>query len=123
MQSIRARQLRREMTDAERLLWFLLRGRRLAGCKFRRQHPIGPYIADFVCLDHRLIVEADGGQHADARLAADELRTKWLMDQGWRVVRFWNGDILYRQNDVLEAIVRAIEEPVAWVPHPRRCAP
>jgi very-short-patch-repair endonuclease len=65
MQTIRARQLRREMTDAERLLWFLLRGRRLCGCKFRCQHPIGPYIADFVCLGHRLIVEADGGQHAD----------------------------------------------------------
>jgi very-short-patch-repair endonuclease len=108
MQTIRARQLRREMTEAERLLWFLLRGRRLAGCKFRRQHPIGPYIADFVCLNHRLIVEADGGQHAEARLPADEYRTRWLMAQGYRVMRFWNGDILHRQNDVLEAIVQAI---------------
>ncbi len=111
MQTIRARQLRREMTDAERLLWFLVRGRRLGGCKFRRQHPIGPYIADFVCLHHRLIVEADGGQHADVRLQADEYRTRWLMAQGYRVIRFWNGDILHRQNDVLEAIVRAIGGP------------
>jgi very-short-patch-repair endonuclease len=108
MQTIRARQLRREMTDAERLLWFLLRNRRLSGCKFRRQHPIGPYIADFVCLHHWLIVEADGGQHAEARLHADETRTTWLEAQGWRMIRFWNGDILQRQNDVLEAIVREI---------------
>ena|SRR5208337_1453950 len=111
MQTIRARQLRREMTEAERLLWFLLLSRRLSGCKFRRQHPIGSYIADFVCLHHRLIVEADGGQHADTRLPADEYRTRWLTEQGWRVVRFWNGDILHRQNDVLEATVRAIDGP------------
>ena len=123
MQTIRARQLRREMTDPEHLLWFLLRGRRLGGCKFHRQHPIGPYIADFVCLHHRLIVEADGGQHADARLHADERRTQWLKEQGWRVIRFWNGDILQRQNDVLEAIVRAIDGPAEQDPHPRRCAP
>jgi len=108
VQTVRARELRREMTDAERLLWLLLRGRRLTGCKFRRQHPIGPYIVDFVCLRHRLVVEVDGGQHADARMHADECRTKWLQEQGWRVIRVWNDDILYRQNGVLDAIGRAI---------------
>ncbi|MGA3399287.1 MAG: DUF559 domain-containing protein [Acetobacteraceae bacterium] len=111
MQTERARAPRRHMTQAERLLWFLLRGRRLSGCKFRRQHPIGPYFADFACLSHRPIVESGGGQHADARLPADEYRTRLLKEQGWRVIRFWNGDILHRQSDVLDAIVRAIDGP------------
>src|SRR5580658_2267194 len=117
MQTVRARQLRREMTEAERLLWFLLRGRRLVGCKFRRQHPIGTYIVDFVCVQHRLIVEADGGgQHAEARLAVDEYRTRWLSGQGWRVMRFWNGDILRRQSGVVDAILREIGGPAESAP-------
>ncbi|HYB57668.1 MAG TPA: endonuclease domain-containing protein, partial [Alphaproteobacteria bacterium] len=86
-----ARQLRIDMTDAERRLWSALRGRRLEGYKFRRQHPLGPFIVDFACLEHRLVVEADGG-HADSD--DDRRRTAWLERRGWRVVRFWNNDIL-----------------------------
>ncbi|HEY1931803.1 MAG TPA: DUF559 domain-containing protein [Acetobacteraceae bacterium] len=113
MQTIRARQLRRDMTDAECRLWLLLRNRRLAGCKFRRQHPIGPYIADFACLARRLIVEADGRQHGGLRLASDRHRDAWLQEEGWRVVRFTNEDILRHQADVLEEILRIIETSVA----------
>ena len=107
MPNLKARGLRRHMTDAERLLWYFLRARRFAGCKFRRQHPIGPFVADFACLEHRLIIEADGGQHADA--ASDRQRTLWLEAQGWRLVRFWNEDIMRRTHDVLDEIRKAIE--------------
>jgi very-short-patch-repair endonuclease len=108
MQTDRARQLRRDMTDAERLLWLLLRNRRLADCKFRRQHPIGPYIADFARVQRRLIVEADGGQHGALRAEADAHRTEWLQAQGWRVLRFWNDDVLRRQDAVVDAIWRVL---------------
>jgi len=102
----RARQLRRSMTDAERRLWSVLRSRRLSGYKFRRQHPIGPFIADFACIGHKLIVEADGGQHADS--AADRRRTARLARQGWRVVRFWNNAILANPAGVADTIVQAL---------------
>src|SRR5215471_5386664 len=92
MPNYTARHLRREMKDAERLLWYLLRVRRFADCKFRRQHPIGSYIADFACVRHRLIIEADGGQHAES--VSDARRTRWLEADGWRVIRFWNADII-----------------------------
>jgi very-short-patch-repair endonuclease len=101
-----ARTLRQTSTDAEIRLWAMLRSRRLAGFKFRRQHPVGRYVADFVCTRYRLIVEADGGQHADN--AADTDRTKWLESQGWRVLRFWNNDILANTEGVLEAILAAL---------------
>ena len=100
------------MTDAERRLWSILRNRRLSGYKFRRQHPIGPFIADFACIGHRLIIEADGSQHDES--VADEHRTARLARQGWRVVRFWNNDILANPAGVAQAIVAALEE----VPHP-----
>ena len=103
----KARELRVTMTDAERRLWSALRGRRLQGYKFRRQHPIGPYIADFVCVEHRLVIEADGGQHADN--ADDQRRTVWLQRRGWRVVRFWNNDILANPEGVQDVIWRALE--------------
>ena len=102
----RARRLRRSMTDAEHRLWFHLRNRALMGCKFRRQHPIGPYIADFACIEHRLIVEADGGQHADS--GADRDRTRFLASCGYRVLRFWNNDVLARTDAVLEQIHAAV---------------
>ena len=97
-----ARRLRRNLTDAERKLWFHLRNRALMGCKFRRQQPIGPYVADFVCFERGLIVEADGGQHSDVR--ADECRTCYLRSHGYRVLRFWNNDVLTRTEAVLEQI-------------------
>jgi len=80
----------------------------VSGYKFRRQQPIGPYIADFVRLRCRLVIEADGGQHADA-VGYDEKRTAWLEAQGFRMLRFWNNDILQRTEDVLESILRALE--------------
>ena len=107
MTTTHARELRSSMTDAERRLWSLLRNRRLDGCKFRRQHPIGRYVADFACVERMLIVEADGGQHADE--PADQRRTDWLNSQGWRVIRFWNTDILRNTEGVVTAIREALE--------------
>ena len=109
----RAQHLRREMTDAERKLWSVVRNRQLEGAKFRRQQPIGPFIADFVCQEHRLIVEADGGQHAASM--SDERRTAFLEEKGYRVLRFWNNDILGNLDGVAEAIAAALSTP-----HPAR---
>lgn len=103
----RARHLRRAQTDAERLLWARLRARQLSGAKFRRQRPIGPYLADFCCYEAALIVEVDGGQHAD-HLAADHVRTQYLQSCGFRVLRFWNTEVLNHLDAVLEAIATAL---------------
>ena len=102
-----ARALRANQTEAESRLWRRLRDRQLAGAKFRRQAPIGPYIADFVCLAAKLIVEIDGGQHAE-NAAADAARTAWLEDQEFRVLRFWNNDSLANTDGVLEEILAAL---------------
>jgi very-short-patch-repair endonuclease len=110
---VKAKRLRREMTDAERKLWSILRGSQIEGAKFRRQQPIGPFIADFVCQERRLIVEADGGQHADS--ASDARRTTFLEGKGYRVLRFWNNDILCN----LDGVARLIAAAVA-TPHPAR---
>ena len=99
-----ARSLRRESTDAERLLWFHLRDRRL-GVKFRRQHPIGPYIVDFLSLEAALVIELDGSQHQPHR---DADRTRFLERRGHRVLRFWNHDLLVRTETVLEQILATI---------------
>ena len=105
----RRRQLRRESTGAELLLWRLLRGRQLAGAKFRRQHPVGPYVLDFYCPQQRVGVEADGGQHlTPAGLAKDEVRTRYLEGKGIRVLRFTDLQILRERASVLEAIVQAV---------------
>ncbi|MBX9907437.1 MAG: endonuclease domain-containing protein [Beijerinckiaceae bacterium] len=106
----RSRAMRREPTDAEQKLWLLLRGRRFNDFKFRRQVRIGRYIADFVCLERRLIIEADGGQHADN--AYDEERDAWLVAQGFRVRRFWNTDILQRPDEVAETIWADLNAPL-----------
>jgi very-short-patch-repair endonuclease len=106
MPNERPRQLRRDATDAERRLWSALRDRRLRGYRFRRQHPIGRYIVDFACTEHRLIVEADGGQHAESD--GDRRRTAWLESEGWRVLRFWNNDILSNASGVAETIFREL---------------
>ena len=98
-----ARKLRSQATDAELLLWKYLRARRMAGCKFRRQFVIEPYIVDFVCLEAGLIVEADGGQHMD-RQEQDRKRTEFLESRGYKVMRFWNNDILRDTHAVLECI-------------------
>jgi very-short-patch-repair endonuclease len=101
-----ATELRRNTTDAERRLWAALRDRRLAGYKFRRQHPIGPFIVDFACTRHGLIVEADGGQHQED--PCDARRTAWLESRGWRVLRFWNNDILANTEGVVSTILEAL---------------
>jgi very-short-patch-repair endonuclease len=102
-----ARQLRRDMTDAERCLWYHLRARRFDSEKFRRQEPIGPYIVDLVSHRSRLIIELDGGQHAE-RVEHDRERTRWLESRGYRVIRFWNNQMLTETETVLEAIALAL---------------
>ena len=97
----RARTLRRGGTDAEKLLWSHLRNRQIEGMKFRRQVPVGHYIADFLCVDAMLIVEADGGQHSEE---ADAVRTAALEAAGYKVIRFWNNEILGNTEGVLEGI-------------------
>ena len=101
----RARELRRNSTDAERRLWSRLRAKRLGAWKFKRQHPIGPYIVDFVCHAARLVVEVDGGQHADSE--HDLKRDAWLRSEGYAVLRFWNHDVL-RGTDVVEAAINDV---------------
>ena len=107
--------LRRRMTDAERRLWSRLRGRRI-GWKFRSQHTIGPFVADFVCLERKLVVEADGGQHDEA---TDRARTAYLRERGYRVLRFWNHDILRNVDGVVQTILLILEGR----PDPREDAP
>lgn len=101
-----APKLRRDGTDAERALWFHLRDRRLRGLKFRRQHSIGPYTVDFACIEARLIVELDGGQHLDA-VSRDAARTAFLEAQGWRVIRLWDHEALTLRTEALAAILAA----------------
>ncbi|AUH51546.1 DNA (cytosine-5-)-methyltransferase [Chromobacterium sp. ATCC 53434] len=105
-----AKTLRRDMTDAERLLWKYLRAHRLNGEKFRRQQPIGPYIVDFVHFGARLIIEADGGQHNES--GSDAVRDAWLHAQGFRIMRFWNNDILQNRDAVFETIWQALSIPM-----------
>lgn len=99
----KARDLRKKSTDAERLLWGHLRAKRLQGLKFRRQEPIGHYIVDFVSFDRSLIVELDGGQHLQEK-AKDDERTRWLEGQGFKVLRFWNNDVMKNIEGVLRVI-------------------
>jgi len=102
-----AKTLRVNATDAERILWSVLRGRRLAALRFRRQQPIGPYIVDFFCPSAKLIVELDGGQHGIDQIATyDEGRTRFLEANGYRVLRFWNGEVMRDRDAVAEAIYR-----------------
>jgi very-short-patch-repair endonuclease len=111
MNTKRARDLRSNLTDAERRLWQSLKRRQITGVKFRRQQPIGPFIVDFVCFDPRVIVEVDGGQHAE-RLHDDEKRTRWLEAQGYRVLRFWNNDVLANTEAVAQAVFDVVERKV-----------
>ncbi len=105
--SIRPRQLRRNATDAENRLWYVLRNRGLNGWKFVRQFPVGPYITDFACREAALIVELDGGQHADN--ANDLRRTTYLTAEGYGVLRFWNTEVLKNRDGVVGAIQSVIE--------------
>jgi very-short-patch-repair endonuclease len=106
MSLTQAKQLRTRMTDAERRLWYHLRAHRFAGIKFKRQAPIGRYVADFVCFERKLIVEVDGGQHTTD---ADHERDTWLRSEGFQVLRFWNHDVLKRTDSVLEKILVTLD--------------
>ncbi len=103
MASPRARTLRGNPTDAEQKLWSALRRQQIDGNRFRRQHPIGGFVVDFVCLAEKLIIEVDGGQHAQ-NVEADSERTAWLEARGYRVLRFWNNDVLGNIDGVLQVI-------------------
>ncbi len=111
-----ARKLRNDLTEAEKHLWYVLRLENL-GVKFRRQAVIGRYIVDFVCFEKKLIVEVDGGQHADSQ--RDNVRDQWLAAQGFEILRFWNNDVLGNRDGVLRKIVevlqqRAFDRMVDW---------
>lgn len=114
IKTVRARRLRSNSTNAELRLWNKLRSRAIDGCKFVRQEPIGPYVVDFVCRERRLIIEVDGGQHADNE--RDQLRDRWLADRNYRVLRFWNNDVFGNTNGVLEVIATALQAESP--PHP-----
>ena len=106
-----AKHLRKEMTDAERAVWNAVRGRRLEGFKFKSQWSLGPFVVDFCCWERRLVVEIDGGQHNEE---VDRQRTEWLEEKGYRVIRFWNNDVLTNLEGVLQAILLALTSD----PHP-----
>jgi very-short-patch-repair endonuclease len=105
-----AKRMRREPTEAEANLWSMLRGQWLGGMKFKRQEQLGDYIVDFVCFGQKLIVEADGSQHADSE--GDAVRDSWLKAQGFRVLRFWNNDILENPEGVARIILDAALPPL-----------
>jgi len=111
----RARSLRANITNAERKLWYALRDRRFARYKFRRQVPVGPYIGDFDCYSARLVIEVDGGQHAGS--ARDARRDRWFAQNGFRVLRFWNNDVLKNLEGVWAVIFEVLEQTT---PHPAR---
>ena len=109
-----ARELRNNSTEAEKHLWYVLRCKNL-GVKFRRQAVIGRYIVDFVCFEERLVVEVDGGQHAENQ--QDKVRDEWLRKEGFKVLRFWNHDVLGNRESVVEKIMKYLKFPLPNPPH------
>jgi very-short-patch-repair endonuclease len=109
-----ARRLRRDSTSAELRLWNRLRSRSIDGHKFVRQEPIGRYVVDFVCRDKRVVIEVDGGQHSEN--ARDAARDQWLREHNYRILRFWNNDVMSNMDGVLEVIAKALH--VDAPPHP-----
>ncbi len=101
----KARELRKNQTDAETKIWQLVRAKQIERLKFRRQHPVQPYIVDFVCLEKKLIIEIDGGQHAEA-VDYDKKRTRFLESKGYTVIRFWNNEVLNNIEGVYEVILQ-----------------
>lgn len=109
----RARTLRKNPTDVENKLWSYLRHRQIEGHKFRRQQPIGKYIVDFACMEEKLIIELDGGQHNE-RIDYDAERTVWLKSEGYQVIRFWNDEALKNIEIVMDEIYRALHKQLRW---------
>jgi very-short-patch-repair endonuclease len=114
----RARALRKNPTEAEKVLWSHLRFWQVDGYRFRRQQPIGNYIVDFVCLEKKLIIELDGGQHAE-QSSYDAERDAWLRDQGFSALRFWNNDVLQNLSGVKDAILSKMESTPFLNPSPQ----
>lgn len=108
MSLAQAKKLRTDMTDAERRLWYRLRAHRFDGHKFKRQVPVGPYVLDFACLGRKLVIEVDGGQHAESQ--TDIVRDRYLTKEGFRVLRFWNNDVLKNTDGVLEVVLSALSK-------------
>jgi adenine-specific DNA-methyltransferase len=115
LDKIKARELRKNLTEAERTLWRYLRLRQSCGNKFRRQQPIGKYIVDFVCFEKKLIVEVDGGQHNE-QVVYDSERSEWLEKQGFRILRFWNNQVLKEIDAVKERIMEVLSSD-SYTPH------
>jgi len=111
---VRARELRKSMTDSERVLWKNLRLRQIEGFKFRRQQPIGNYIVDFVCFEKRLIIEVDGGQHSE-HVTYDSKREAWLESQGFKILRFWDNQVLKEIEAVTEVIFEVLSGPPTFI--------
>jgi very-short-patch-repair endonuclease len=105
----RAKGLRKNLTDAERWLWQHLRNRELAGWKFRRQHPVGPFIVDFICIERKLIIEVDGGQQAESS-EQDTKRSEYLKERGYRILRFWDNEVLREGKSVSDVILSCLAE-------------
>jgi len=105
----RAREMRSNATAAERRMWEILRAKRMGQLKFRRQHPLGQYIVDFICLTARIVIEVDGDTHGDGREMADQKRTDYVEKVGFRVIRFWNYDVLHYPDDVADAIAHELD--------------
>ncbi|MBC7104236.1 MAG: endonuclease domain-containing protein [Parvibaculum sp.] len=111
MANERARHLRRNQTEAERRLWLYLKDMKREGFHFRRQCPVGPYVADFLCYSARIIVEVDGGQHGlDPGIEHDRRRDEWFVENGYRVLRYWNNDVLGNTQGVMETILSILNE-------------
>ena len=110
------------MTDAERLLWSHLRNRELGGFKFRRQHPVGPFIVDFICVDKNVVIEVDGGQH-DENKELDIQRSAYLNNMGYKVFRFWNNEVMQETEAVLEAIFGILTNDLQNSPSPQPSPP
>lgn len=109
--TIKARNLRKNMTEQERKLWQFLRKKSIDGLKFRRQYPIGNYIVDFICNEKKLIIEVDGGQHNEAQnIAYDKERTEFLENKGYKVIRFWNSDIDNNIEGVYQEILKNLKD-------------
>ena len=113
----RARDFRRNLTDTERFVWGRLRGRQIGGHKFCRQHPLGPFIVDFVCLERKLVLELDGGQHAE-RAGYDARRTAWLEERGYRVFRLWNFEVFQDWDAIADHLWELLQAGEPPIPHP-----
>lgn len=94
------------MTEAEKQIWYFLQAKNFKGLKFRRQEPIGKYIVDFVCFQKKLIIEIDGGQHGDTIRTSDLVRDKWLKSQGFKVLRFWNNEVMENKDGVVAEVIK-----------------